>query len=153
LFNFTVIAFIIGLSGDEVDLVPFHHLPVAMALLANLGVELFPEGHHLGFIALQDGNFMKTVAVGTRGGVRISCEDGFPMDALRIAVIRMTGRACLDHPGLVPFPGCQFMDLFVTIFALDFVDEVSTGVMLRGLSFVTPVTRDGFRVDLRPFGR
>jgi hypothetical protein len=45
------------------------------------------------------------------------------------------------------------MDLFVTIFALDFVDEVSTGVMLRGLSFVTPVTRDGFRVDLRPFGR
>jgi hypothetical protein len=64
----------------------------------------------------------------------------------------MTGGACLDHPGLVPFPGCQFVDLFVTILALDLVDKVGTGVMLRGLSSVTPMARDGFRVDLCPFG-
>jgi hypothetical protein len=50
LFNFTVIAFIIGLSSDEGDLVPFHHLPVAVALLADLGVELLPKGHYFGFI-------------------------------------------------------------------------------------------------------
>jgi hypothetical protein len=74
------------------------------------------------------------------------------MNALLIAVIRMTGRACLNHPDLVPFPGCQLVDLFVAILTLDFVDEVGAGVVFRGLSFVTSVAGDGFRVDLRPFG-
>ena len=44
------------------------------------------------------------------------------------------------------------MDLLVTILALDLIDEVGTGIMLRGLSLVTPVARDGFRVDLSAFG-
>jgi len=152
LFNLSVIAFVVGLSGDEVDLIPFHHLPVAMALLADLGMKLLSKGHDFWFIAFQHRNLVKSVAVGTRGGIWIPCEDGFTMNALRITVIRMTGGACLDHPGLVPLPGCQFVDLLVTIDALDLVDEVGTGIMLRGLSLMTSVAGDGFRVDLRPLG-
>ena len=152
LFNFSVVALIVRLSSDEVDFVPFHHLPVAMALLADLGMKLLPEGHHFWFIAFQHRDLMKSVAVGTRSGIWIPRENGLTMNALFITVIRMTGRACLDHSDLVPFPGRQFVDLFVTILALDLVDEVGTGIMLRGLSLMTSMARDGFPVDLRSFG-
>jgi hypothetical protein len=152
LFNFPVITLIIGLSGDEEDFVPFHHLPIAVAFLADLGMEFLSKGHYFGFIPFQHGNFMKAVTVGTSGGIWIPCKDGLAMDALLIPVIGVTGRACLDHSDLVPFPGGQFVDLPMTILALDIVDEMGTGVMLCGLFLVTPMAGDGFCVDLGPFG-
>jgi len=151
LFNFSVVALVIGLGGDEVDLVPFHHFPVTMALLADLGMELFPKGNHLGLITFQQGDFMEAVAVGTRSGIGIPRKDGLTVNALRITVIRMTGRAFLDDAGFVPFPGRDFVDLFVAIPALDIVDEVNARIMLRSLFLVTPMARHGFRVDLGPF--
>jgi hypothetical protein len=43
MLNLSMITFIIGLSGDEKDLVSLHHLIVGMAFLADLGMELFSK--------------------------------------------------------------------------------------------------------------
>ena len=50
MLNLSVVTFIIGLSGDGEDLVPFHHLFVGMTLLTDFGMELLPKCHHFGLI-------------------------------------------------------------------------------------------------------
>jgi hypothetical protein len=50
MLNLPVVTFIIGLSGDEKDLIPFHHLLVGMAFLADLGMELLTKIHHFWFV-------------------------------------------------------------------------------------------------------
>jgi len=122
-----------------------------MALLADLRMKFLPKCDHLWLIPLQHGNLVEAVAVGTRGGIGVPRKDGFTVNALRITVIRMTGRAFLDDAGLVPFPGRDFVDLLVAVFALDLVDEVDTGVMFRAFLLVATMARHRFRVDLRPF--
>jgi hypothetical protein len=75
MLNFSMITFIIGLSGDEKNLVSRHHLLVPMAPLADLGMELLPKCHCLWLITFQDRNFMETMAITTIGGIWVSCED------------------------------------------------------------------------------
>jgi len=41
--NLAVVAPIVGLGCNEKDLISLHHLPVGMAFLANLGMELLPK--------------------------------------------------------------------------------------------------------------
>ena len=50
-----MITFVIGLSGDEEDLISFHHLLVCMALLTDLGMKLLPKFHHLRLIPFNMG--------------------------------------------------------------------------------------------------
>jgi hypothetical protein len=47
-----MITFIIGLSGNEENVVSLHHLFVCMTSLTNLCVEFLPELHRFWFIPL-----------------------------------------------------------------------------------------------------
>jgi hypothetical protein len=69
---------------------------------------------------------VETVAIATIGGIRVSSEDGFTMEALRVTIIRVASNAFLDHSGFIPFPWSDLMDIFMTVFTLNIVDEVST---------------------------
>ena len=50
--NLSMVTFIIGLSGNEENLVSLHHLLVSMALLTDFRMELLSECHHFGFVSL-----------------------------------------------------------------------------------------------------
>jgi hypothetical protein len=47
-----MVTLIIGLRGDEKDLIPFHHLFVCMASLADLCMKLLPRLYHLWLFTL-----------------------------------------------------------------------------------------------------
>jgi hypothetical protein len=51
MLDLSMITFVIGLSGDEKNLVSLHHLFICMTFLANLSMELLPKCHSLGFIS------------------------------------------------------------------------------------------------------
>ena len=69
---------------------------------------------------------MKTVAIATIGRIRVSSEDRFTMDALRVTIVRVASGAFLDYPGFIPITRSDLMDIFMTVFTLNIVDEVST---------------------------
>jgi hypothetical protein len=52
------------------------------------------------------------------------------VDALRIPVIGVAGRAILDNLGLIPFPRGYFVDVFMAVFALNIIDEMGACIML-----------------------
>ena len=52
MLHLPMIALVIGLGGDEENLVSLHHLLVCVAFLANLRMELLSEFHRFGFIPL-----------------------------------------------------------------------------------------------------
>ena len=62
-----MIAFIIGLSGDQKNLVSRHHLFVGMTFLANLRVKLLAKLHGLGLIPLEQGNLVEAMAIAAGG--------------------------------------------------------------------------------------
>ena len=76
-----MVTFVIGLRGDEKDLVSLHHLPVCMALLADFGMELLPRFHDLRLIPFQQRNFMEAMAIGARGRIRVASDDRFAVNA------------------------------------------------------------------------
>jgi hypothetical protein len=47
-----MVTIVIGLRGNGEDFIPFHHLFVGMAFLADLGMELLTKLHHFWFITL-----------------------------------------------------------------------------------------------------
>ena len=128
--NLPVVAPIVGLGGDEEDLVSLHHLSVGMAFLAYLGMESFPKYGRLGIIPLQEGNFMEAMAITAGCRVRVPIKDGLPMDTLQIAVFSVAGRARLNDPSLIPLPGGHHVDPRVAVLTLDVVDEMGTGIVL-----------------------
>ena len=73
---------------------------------------------------------MKAMAITAGCRVRVSIEDGLPMDTLQIAIIGVAGRAFLDDPGLVPLPGGYLVDLHVAVLTLNVVDEMGAGIVL-----------------------
>src|SRR4030042_2119272 len=90
-----------------------------------------------------------TIATGSRIG--IPCEDGFAVDAFSVAIIRMASSTFLDDPSLIPFPGCHFVDLFMTVFALNVIDEMGACIMLCPFPLVTSMKGEGLGMNPRPF--
>lgn len=82
MLHLSMVAFIIGLCGNQEDLIPFHHFPVGMTFLADLGMELFSGCDDLWLVAFQDGNFVEAMAIGAGGRIRIAGEDGFAVEAV-----------------------------------------------------------------------
>jgi hypothetical protein len=74
------------------------------------------------------------------------------MDAFSEAVVGMAGGACLDHSDLIPFPWGQFMNIFMTVFALDVVYKMSTRIMFCPFFLMASMAGDRFRMDSTPFG-
>jgi hypothetical protein len=52
ILNLPMVTIVIGLRGDEKDLIPFHHLFVGMAFLADLGMKLLTKSDHIWFVTL-----------------------------------------------------------------------------------------------------
>lgn len=73
------------------------------------------------------------------------------MDAFRITVIRVAGRAFLDHPGFIPFPGGHLVDVLMAILTLNIVDEMGAGVMFRPFLLMTPMAGHRLSMNSSPF--
>ena len=142
-----MVTLVIGLGRNEKDLVSFHHFLVGMTLLADLRMELLSKCDHLGIVALQERDLVEAVTVAAGCGVRVAVDHGFPMDALRIAIIGMAGRAGLDDADFIPLPGRQLMNLLVAVFALDFIDEMGAGIVLSRFLLVATMAGHRLRVD------
>jgi len=52
MLHLSVVTFVVGLGGDQEDLVSVHHFGVGMALLTNLDLKLLPKFHDLRFLSL-----------------------------------------------------------------------------------------------------
>jgi hypothetical protein len=150
-FNLSMVTLVIGLGRNQKDLVSFHHLLIGMTFLANLGMELLAKCNHFAVIPLQERNLMETMAITAGRRIRISVEGGFAVDALRITIVGMAGRTRLNHAHLIPFPGRQFVNLFVTIFALNIINEMGAGIMLCRLFLMATMAGDRLAMDLCPF--
>jgi len=147
-----VVALLVGFRCYQEDLVPFHHLPVAMTLLADLRMKLLPELNHLGFVPLEKGNLMKTMAIAAIRRIGISCQCRLSVNAVYVAVVGMAGGALFNDPGLILFPGRYFMNVLVTILALDVVDEMGARIMLGPFLLVATVARDWLCMNPGPIG-
>jgi hypothetical protein len=94
---------------------------------------------------------METMTIATNCGIRIAGKDGFAVDALRVTIIGMAGRAFLDHPDLIPFPWSHLMNVFMAVFTLNIIDEVGTCIMFRTFLFMASMTSDGLRMNSYTF--
>jgi hypothetical protein len=94
---------------------------------------------------------METVAITAGRRIRISVEGGFTVDALRITIIGMAGRTRFNDAHLIPFPGRQFMNLFVTISALNFINEMGAGIMFCSFFLMATMAGDRLGMDFCPF--
>jgi hypothetical protein len=68
------------------------------------------------------------------------------VDALRIPIIGVAGRAILDDPDFIPFPWGQFVDVFMAVFALNIIDEMGACIML--CPFLLMASMAGYRLCL-----
>jgi hypothetical protein len=93
---------------------------------------------------------MKTVAIAAGSRIRVSSEDGFTMDALRVTIVRMAGRTFLDDPDLIPFPWNHLVDVFMAVFTLNIIDKVGTRIMFCPFLFMAPMAGDRFRMNPCP---
>jgi hypothetical protein len=150
MLNLSMVTFVIGLSGDEKNLVSLHHLLVPMALLADLCMELLPKSHCLRLITFQKRNFMKAVAITAGCRIRVSLHDRFSMDALCITIIGMTGRAFLDDPDLIPFPWGHLVYVLMAVLTLYVIDEMSARIMFCPFLLMTSMTGDGLGMNFSP---
>jgi hypothetical protein len=148
--HLSMITFVIGLRGNEKNLVSLHHLLVCMTFLADFGMELLPKFHGLGFVPFQQGNFMEAMAIAAGGRIRVPLEDGFAVDALGVTIIRMTGRAGLDHPDFIPSPGGQLVNLLMAVLALNVIKEMGACIMFRRFFFMTSMAGDWLGMNPRP---
>jgi hypothetical protein len=72
------------------------------------------------------------------------------MDALCITIIGMAGRAFLDDPDLIAFPGGHLVDVFMTVFTLNIINKMSTRIMFCPFLLMTSMTSDGFGMNSPP---
>jgi len=151
LLDLPVVAFIIGLRGNQEDLIPFHHLLVGMAFLADLRMKLLSRSDDFWLVAFQDGNLVEAVAIGAGGRIGITSEDRFTVDAIGESIIGMAGCADLNHPDFISFPRSQFMDILVAVLALDVVQEMGARVMLCPLPLMASMTGNRFGLNLGSF--
>jgi hypothetical protein len=79
--------------------------------------------------------------------IGIPIEDGLAMDTPGVTVIGMAGSAFLDHTDLVPFPGGQLVNLFMTIFTLNLIDEMGAGIMFCRFLLMTAVAGGRLAMD------
>jgi hypothetical protein len=93
---------------------------------------------------------METMTIATTGGIRVSCENGFTVNALRITIIGVAGRACLDHTSFIPFPRRHLVNVFVAVLALNVIDEMGTRIMFCPFLFMTSMTGDWLAINSRP---
>jgi hypothetical protein len=94
---------------------------------------------------------MEAMAITAGCRVWVSIEDGLSMDTLQIALIRVAGRTLLNDTSLVPFPGGYLVDLHVAVLTLNVVDEMGTGIVLRGFFLVATMTRERLEMDFGAF--
>jgi hypothetical protein len=73
------------------------------------------------------------------------------MDALCITIIGMAGRAFLDDPDLIAFPGGHLVDVFMTIFTLNVINKMSARIMFCPFLLMTSMTGDGLAMNFSPF--
>lgn len=73
------------------------------------------------------------------------------MDALRITIIRVAGRTCLDHPDFISLPRSQRVDVFVAVFTLNVVEEMGACIMLRPFLLMTSMAGDWLGMNSCPF--
>ncbi len=150
-FNLSMVTLVIGLGRNQKDLVSFHHLLIGMTFLADLRMKLLAKCNHFAVIPFQEGNLMETMAITAGCRIRISVEGGFAVDTLRITIIGMAGRTLLNDAYLIPFPGRQIVNLFVTIFALDFINEMGAGIMFCRFFLMATMAGDRLGMDFCPF--
>ena len=53
----------------------------------------------------------------------------------------------LDHTDLIPFPGGQIVNLFMAIFALNFIDEMGAGIMFCRFLLMATMAGDRLGMD------
>jgi hypothetical protein len=73
------------------------------------------------------------------------------VDALRITIIGVTGRAFLDDPDFITLPRDYLVYLFMTVFTLNVIDEMGARIMFYPFFFMTSMTGDGLCMNSSPF--
>jgi len=94
---------------------------------------------------------VEAMAVATIGGIRVSCKNGFAMDAFQVTVIRVADRAFLNNPGFVPFPWSHFVDVFMTVFTLNVIDKMSACIMFCPFLLMTAMAGNRLSMNLTSF--
>jgi hypothetical protein len=95
---------------------------------------------------------MKTMAVVTSCRIWVSGEDGLSVDAFSVTIIGMADRTFLNNPYFIPFPWGHFMDVLMTVFTLNVINEVGACIMLCPFLFVASMASDRLRMNSSPFG-
>jgi hypothetical protein len=72
------------------------------------------------------------------------------MDALCITIIGMAGRAFLDDPDLIAFPGGHLVYVFMAVLTLYVIDEMSARIMFCPFFLMTSMAGDGFGMNSPP---
>jgi hypothetical protein len=148
MLDLPMIAFIIGLRGDEENFVSLHHLFICMTFLANFCMELLPKCHGLWLIAFQDRNFMEAVTITAIRGIWISFHGSFSVDALCITIIGVTRGAFLNDSYLIPFPWGHLVNVFMTVFTLNIINKMYTGIMFGPFPLMTSMTGNWLGINL-----
>jgi len=95
---------------------------------------------------------VKPVTIAARCGIRISIDDRFPVNTFCVPIVRVAVCALLDHPDFISFPRSHFMDIFMAIFALDVIDEMSTCIMFSPFFLMASMTGDRLGMNLPSLG-
>ena len=141
-----VVALHVAFHRDRGDVVPLHHLLVAVALHADLGVEFAV------LVGLRVAEFLDVVQVmAVVAGRRILVAGGNPLAVDRLAVDRLLVvalDALGDHDALVLFPVGVGVDVGVAVGAGHIVLGMDAGIVLGCLLLVAALALHLFDLDL-----
>ena len=150
-FNLSVVAFFIRLTGNDKAVVPCHHLLIGMTFLTDLGVKKASKLDPFGLIARQDRCLVEFVAIRTVGGISVPGNHCLSVNTLQVAIILVAHGAFLDDPDFIAPPRGNLVNLGVAVLALDIINKMGTGIVLDAFNLVTPMTGHGFSLNRAPF--
>ena len=141
-----VVALHVGLDGDVEDVVALHHLFIAMAFQADLGVEVTVG---IAFGVTQGFYLVQAMAVVAGGRVLVAGRHRLAVDRLlvdRLLVVALD--AFGNDDALVVFPVFVDMNIGMAVGAHDTLGNVDAGVVFGVLLFVAALALDLLDLDL-----